>query len=611
MAQLRAFLLAAAAALSVAPALAQTASVPAGVLSTDDVGRYRRIFDDERTGRFSDAQALVAQLSDRSLVGYAEGLHYLSPDSDRASVDELVGWLDQNKDLAIADRIYDLAVKRATKVIKRHHRVVAVRVTATVPTPAPVPHLRSGGYEDFADTPEEPISSDAGRTALAQITTDIKADQPAQADAVLQALASSSTAPGADVARLSSRVAASYMAEGQDFEAFDVASRPNTFDRQTAPSLDWWAGLAAYRMGKFDIAAQHFETLAQNGAIPSWTRSGAAFWAARSYLENGSPLKVITLLAAAAKEQPTFYGMIAQRILGQDRGGNLSDPAIDPVGFNTLMQDPAAHRAVALWQIGETEYLHEEMARAMSDMDPRTSQTYAALADRMNLPDLELRASEAVASHGKLLTGLFPVPSYSPSGGYHMDKSLVLAFARIESRFQPSVTSRTGANGLMQLMPATAAHLAGGEASTGELHDPSYNMMLGQKYLEELLDTTNGNLLQLAAAYNAGPGSLQRWLGQRDGKHDDALTFIESMPAAETRSYVKRLMTYYWMYSKRMGDAAPTLDEAASGTWPRYQPKYAVPVSAPARTQAVQPAPQQPEQDKPQNMLVSDASLPH
>jgi soluble lytic murein transglycosylase-like protein len=489
---------------------------------------------------------------------------------------------------------------------------VAVRLTASVPTPTAVPHLRSGGYEDFADTPEEPISSEAGRAALAQITADAKADQPAQADAVLQALASSGAAPGADVARLSSRVAASYMAEGQDFEAFDVASRPNTFDRQTAPTLDWWTGLAAFRMGKFDIAAQHFETLAQNGSVPSWTRSGAAFWAARSYMENGNPLKVISLLTAAAREEPTFYGMIAQRILGQDDNRTLSDPAIDSASFNALIQDPAAHRAVALWQIGEPEYLHEEMARALSGMDPRNSQTYAALARQMSLPDLELRASEAVAARGTLLTGLFPVPGYTPSGGYHMDKSLVLAFARIESRFQPSVTSRTGANGLMQLMPGTAAHLTGGESSTGELHDPSYNMMLGQKYLEELLDTTNGNLLQLAAAYNAGPGSLQRWLAQRDGKHDDSLTFIESMPASETRSYVKRLMTYYWMYSKRMGDAVPTLDEAASGTWPRYQPKYAVPVSAPAPAPAAQqPAQRQQDQDKPQNMLVSDASLPH
>ena len=605
MARLRVYLLAAAAALSVAPALAQGTSAPSsvGVLSPDDVSRYRQIFDDERSGRFADAQALVAQLNDRSLVGYAQGLHYLSPYSEHASIADLIAWLDQYKDLGIADRIYDLAIRRATVPVKRHHRVIGYRVTATIPTPIGLPRLPGGGYEE-GDTPEQSISSDAGRSALAQVAAYIKADHPAQADAVLQSLESNGSAPGADVARLSVRVAASYLAEGQDFEAFDVASRPNTFDHATAPMLDWEAGLAAYRMGKFDVAAAHFETLAQNGSVPNWTRSAAAFWAARSYTEAGQPLKVITLLTAAAREQPTFYGMIAQRVLGQSATGGMSDPVVEPGSFNALMQNPAAHRAVALWQTGETDYLHTDMARALANMDFRDSQTYAALARRMNLPDLELRASEMCASRGIMLTGLYPVPGYAPTGGYHVDRALILAITRIESRFQPGAVSGAGARGLMQIMPGTASHLSAGDP--GSWRDPSYNLTLGQRYLEELLDTTNGNLLQLAAAYNAGPGSLQRWLEQRDGKHDDALLFIESMPVPETRSYVKRLMTYYWMYSNRAGEASPTLDETASGDWPRYRPRSIVPASAPSAPQ--QPA-QQPDQSKP--MLVSDASTPH
>src|SRR5262249_7696575 len=161
----------------------------------------------ERSGRFADAQALVAQLNDRSLVGYAQGLHYLSPYSEHASVGDLVAWLDQYKDLGIADRIYDLAIKRATVPVKRHHRVIGYRVTATIPTPIGTPRLPGGGYEE-TDAPEQSISSDAGRSALERVAAYIKADQPAQADAVLQSLESNGSAPGADVARLSVRVAA-------------------------------------------------------------------------------------------------------------------------------------------------------------------------------------------------------------------------------------------------------------------------------------------------------------------------------------------------------------------------------------------------------------------
>jgi peptidoglycan lytic transglycosylase len=601
---LRGFLLAAAAAFVVVPAWADQS---VGVLSSDDAQRYRQIFEDERTGNFAEAQALVAQLNDHSLVGYAQAEHYLSAFSDRATVDELVSWLQQYRDLPIADRIYTLAVKRATKTIKRHHRVVAVEVTATIPTPAASPRLRGGGYEDV-DQAEQTISSEAGRAALSQISASIRADQPAQADATLQALVSAGSAPGSDIARLSHRVAASYLAEGQDFEAFDVASRVTSYDRSSAPLLDWDTGLAAYRMGKFDVAANHFETLAQNGAVPSWTRSAAAFWAARAYTQSGEPLRVVTLLTAAAREEPTFYGMLAERILGLNDNVGLSDPVVDTGSFAALMEIPSAHRAVALWQIGRTQDLHEEMARALADMNLRDGQTYAAIARRMSLPDLELRASETAAARGTMLTGLFPVPGYTPTGGYYVDRSLVLAIARIESRFQADAISPAGARGLMQLMPATASHLAGGAATNGELREPSYNLNLGQRYLAELLDTTNGNVFQLAAAYNAGPGSLQRWLAARDGKHDDPLLFIESMPSPETRSYVKRLMTYYWMYSKRMGEAAPTLDETATGDWPRYRPhRPTLPSLAPAA-----PQPQPPKQpDTSANTLVSDASLPH
>jgi soluble lytic murein transglycosylase-like protein len=231
------------------------------------------------------------------------------------------------------------------------------------------------------------------------------------------------------------------------------------------------------------------------------------------------------------------------------------------------MQEPHAHRAVALWQIGENDQVPEEMNRAFAGINPRLDPEFAALTRYMHLPNLELRASETTARSGKLLTGLFPVPDYQPIGGYTIDPSLVLAFARAESHFRETAGSPAGARGLMQIMPATATHL-GGDSS--RLNDPSYSLMLGNRYIAELLDLTNNNLFQLAAAYNAGPGSLQRWLAQRDGRRDDALVFIESLPARETRDYIKRVLTYHWMYRRVLGRGAPTLDETAAGDWPVY-----------------------------------------
>ena len=523
------------------------------VLSDQDVHRYREIFADEREGHFAAARAEIAHLSDNSLMGYVLAEHILSPHSGRTKLSELNGWLEKYGDLSIADRIYALAHKRA----RRHHANVE---------DIPGFRWRGGGYEDVDMAPDAPMTVPASRAAQLQIESMIHEDQPVAAQAVLTQLASSSDANTADVARLTEPVAASYLAENMVQQAYDVASP--LAGNQAAPLLDWSAGFAAYRLGKFEESATDLERLAQNGAVPSWTRSAAAFWAARAHIQAGDPLRVVTLLMAAAREQPTFYGMLAAHMLGEDAQAPFSDPVLTAENFLQLMQVPAAHRAVALWQVGRKDDVPNEMNRAFAAIDYKMGGSFAALARAMNLPNVELRASETAAARGIMLTGLFPVPNYAPDGGYRIDPSLVLAFARIESRFMADAVSPAGARGLMQLMPATAKNLGG-----GDLDDPSNNLALGQRYIAQLLGQLNGNLLELAAAYNAGPGNVSRWMSMRPDCASDPLLFIESMPSPETRSYVKRLMTYHWLYRRRFNQDVPALDETASGAWPVYRPQ--------------------------------------
>ena len=548
------------------------------VLSAEDVRLYRAIFADERAGRFAAAKKLLAEVSDPSLTGYVEAEHFLSPKGKRTPLKQLNAWLAAHDDLPISAKVRELAEKK-------NHRRHKVEIAALAPV-----HLRGGGYED-PSLPEPQMMSDVGHAAQVQLADFIHASQPEQADATLQLLIAGNTAPASDIARLSQRVAASYLAEGRDDAVIRVASAVIGVDRAVAPLLDWDEGLANYRLGRFDVAAEHFESLAQVGSVPSYTRSAAAFWAARADLQAGDPLRVVTLLTAATREQPTFYGLLAERLLGSQSAAAFSDPVLDTASFDSLMQVPAAHRAVALWQIGETVTLAAEMDRALSAIDLRRGEAYAALARKLDLPNQELRACETAASRGLMLTGLFPVPHYAPAGGYHLDPSLVLAFTRAESRFKPDAVSGTGARGLMQIMPGTAAHMDGALASEKRLDDPAYNLDLGQRYLTQLLGQVNGNLIELAAAYNAGPGALTRWMGARGTMMNDPLLFIESIPAAQTREYVKKVMTYYWMYAQRNGAEAPTLDQTASGKWPTYRHSgQQLPV---------------------ENMLISDASAPY
>jgi soluble lytic murein transglycosylase-like protein len=576
-------------------------SVPMAVLSASDVALYRQVFDAERDGRFDEARDLYAKISDKTLEGYVLAEHYLSRHS-QASLAEMIDWLHAYPELPIADRVYRLAVQRASKrVHKRHHKIVIV-MTASVPVPAGPPHRRGGGYEEYDDR-DPPLTSTAGLAAKPVIERFIKADQPEQANAALRQ-AQQDGASTYDLARLAMRVSASYLAEGEDQAAYDTAMGIQDASlRQSVPSLDWYAGFAAYRLGNYEQSATQLEILAQRGNVPNYLRSQAAFWAARAHLRFGDPQRVITLLNAAAREEPTFYGVLAEKMLGQDTQTGFVDPVLTASDFSAIMAVPAARRAVALTQIGEERNaVSEELNRAFGASDGSHDMGYAALARRMNVPNTELRASETAASRGTLLTGLFPVPGYKPDGGYTIDPALVLAFTRAESRFQADAVSGAGAHGLMQLMPATAAKF-GGSGAISALSDPTYNMSIGQRYIAYLLDSYGGNLIQVPAAYNAGPLRVAGWINARAGKEDDALVFIESIRISETRYYVKRVLMYHWLYSRRLGQASPSLNDTAAGQWPIYHPPAQPPAPRPPAVDATPP----PSSAQSGNAVVSDA----
>ncbi len=82
----------------------------------------------------------------------------------------------------------------------------------------------------------------------------------------------------------------------------------------------------------------------------------------------------------------------------------------------------------------------------------------------------------------------------------------------------------------------------------------------------------NGNLFFLLAAYNGGPANLAKWQTETNF-NDDLLLFIESIRSRETRSFIERVLTNYWIYRLRLGQATPSLDAAASGHWPLYVPQ--------------------------------------
>jgi soluble lytic murein transglycosylase-like protein len=155
----------------------------------------------------------------------------------------------------------------------------------------------------------------------------------------------------------------------------------------------------------------------------------------------------------------------------------------------------------------------------------------------------------------------------NPLGGFTVDKALVYALVNQESRFNPNIVSPAGAYGLMQLTAETAARLAGDKSlrrNPAPLRDPALNLRLGQDYVAKLLTAVKGDVMRAVAAYNCGPGVIQK-LTARMGQDADSLMMIESMPSGQTRDYVQRVMAGYWTYRQIFGLDSHTLDAAASG----------------------------------------------
>ena len=130
---------------------------------------------------------------------------------------------------------------------------------------------------------------------------------------------------------------------------------------------------------------------------------------------------------------------------------------------------------------------------------------------------------------------------------FDVEESLVFAVIRAESNFRSDAVSRAGAVGLMQLMPSTAAFAA---ASLGleeyDLFEPRDNVRLGTWYLGYLAERF-GRLDEILAAYNAGEGTVRRWL--RDPSLADASGRLAYIPYAETRRYVARVKNFYFCYN--------------------------------------------------------------
>jgi soluble lytic murein transglycosylase-like protein len=293
-------------------------------------------------------------------------------------------------------------------------------------------------------------------------------------------------------------------------------------------------------------------------------------------------------LKVAAGYPRTFYGQLARRALGMNTGLAWSKPAPNDEAMRALMQTDGGLRALALLQVGMTDLAEDELHLLLKgDNRAEVAPAVMMIAQRAGLPAVSIRLAVQFQTPSDPLrdAALYPVPNWRPVGGFTLDPALLFALMRQESGFNPRAQSPVGASGLMQLMPATATAVATNLQliSTDKLalFDPVLNLTLAQRYVSDLLKDPNvkGDLMMLAIAYNAGPGNLARYRASANYEQDPLL-FIETAPNPETRQFIERVLTNYWLYQDCLGQKIPTLDALASGGWPIYSAPPANPQTA-------------------------------
>lgn len=542
-------------------------------LSDADAQAYSRIFEVQETGQWLEADRLIGQLSDKSLMGHVLYQRYMHPTAYRSSFAELKRWLDAYADHPGADAIYTLATKRRPSGAARPLR----------PTPR---RWRTQDDEErwLHPTVKQDYATAANLAEVRRIENYIrflnKDDRPTQALNYINAGRYRSQLSTAQYDRIRSWIAASYFYNEKTGKAKQIATDVAQRNGDVAVLAYWIAGLTHWRDGDHAVAADFFARMASVPYQEPELRSAAGFWAARGALKTGQVDSVIPNLEIAAQYPYTFYGQLALAQLGRKASINWASPALTPSDWADLSRrNDRVRRAAALAQAGQYSKAQEELRWAHGELSDTDDVALMAVAFDLNLWAAQVTmalASDAERPENfQLQPGLYPVPDFVPNGGFTIDRALLFGLIRQESKFMTDARSRVGAVGLMQLMPRTASYVSGDQSlqyrsGRSRLADPGYNMQLGQSYVESLLTRyTDGDLFDMALSYNWGPGNLRRF--KASSGITDQLLLLESIPNPEARDFVEHVMNNMWIYRDRFGQPAPSRDAAAAGQQPFYQ----------------------------------------
>ena len=541
------------------------------ILNADDIENYRKIYLLQKNCKWKSANKYIFKIQNKILLGHIFAQRYLHPRCYRSKYLELYYWLKKYNDHPQAKRIYRLAVKRMPTGYKSPNKPIK---------PIGIQEEKIKIVEKQKYKSQKKLSKkqkQEKQKLLNAIKSRVNKGWPTGAVKLLEQRDVKLLLDQVQIDQQKELISKGYYLANKNELAIKYGSEALVKSAAKVPYAGWTAGLAAWRLKRYQDAANYFSLFSISLKDDAWHQTSGSFWAARSYAKLGEYNKINYWLKRASNNPNSFYGMLSLEILGiKDKIKWQTSKKINKKN-NALLNLPSGLRLQALIQVGLAEELEKEIVYINSVLNKKIAEESINISQHFNLAYTQLKIVNKLEQYGLVMPTYlyFPTPVWSPRGGFTINKELLYAFMHQESMFDINAKSKQGALGLMQVLPSTAKFITSSKDvkrnNSNILKIPEINLEVGQEYLEYLLKLENvsNNLIYLAAAYNGGPGNLKKWK-ENTNFLNDPLLFMESIPSRETRWFIEKVLTKYWIYQDKNKKELSSLKMLANGKDPLY-----------------------------------------
>ena len=348
-------------------------------------------------------------------------------------------------------------------------------------------------------------------------------------------------------------------------------------------NAQWYVAWSQLRQGRYDVAQASFDELVRR--FPrSELLPGVRYWQGRMAEVQGNKPQAVSFYRQVLQSTiPTHYQAFAEiRLegLGQPLELTPVDAPLEAAPALALPHPEVLERIMLLLSLGLRTWAQEELSTyehglknrdellAMAGWYRRTGNYAGARMLALNLgmgdgiprlrdPSLRYQLAYPQAFSSQLSGIALPL---------QISWELVYAIMRQESEYKPWATSKVGARGLMQVIPATAHEVCQNRKLTPpvlkHMYRPEVSVQYGVWHLEDLMNHLQGRLPLVIAAYNAGPEAIARWM--KDRPVDPIDVFMEEISYSETRRYVRKVLTNLWVYQRLHADGRTGLRQELS-----------------------------------------------